>query len=127
MSANWFAAHVITWVKYTEHKQKTFPIWENVVLIRAKSEKEAFAKAEARGQQMAGKGEVTFTWGGKPATWVFGGVRKVTTCDDPEERPDDGTEITYTQMRVRSPEALRKLLQGEPVSVQYIEQYRECK
>jgi len=127
MNANWFAAHIIMWVKYTKHKQKSFPLWEDVVLIKAQSEKEAFAKAEARGQRLAGKGDATFTWGGKPAMWVFGGVRKVTTCDDPEERPDDGTEITYTQMRVRSPEALRKLLEGEPVGVQYIEQYRECK
>ena len=71
MSANWFAAHIITWVKYMEHEQMTFPIWENVVLIRAKSEKEAFAKAESRAQHMAGKGEATFTWGGKPATWAL--------------------------------------------------------
>src|SRR5207302_4882082 len=127
MNANWFAAHVILWVKYTEHKQKTFPLWENVILIRAQSEKEAFAKAEAHGHRMAGKGKPTFTWSGKPAMWVFGGVRKVTACDDPEERPDDGTEITYTQMRVRSPEALKKLLEGQPVGVEYIEQYHECK
>jgi hypothetical protein len=126
MNANWFAAHIIMWVKYTEHEQKTFPLWENVVLIRAQSDEEAFAKAEEHGKRMAGKGKPTFSWAGKPATWVFGGVRKVTTCDDPEKRPDDGTEITYTQMRVRSYEALKKLLEGQPVGVEYIEQYREC-
>ncbi len=124
MNANWFAAHVILWVKYTEHEQKTFPLWENVILIKAQSAEEALAKAEMRGQRMAGKDKPTFTWGGKPATWVFGGVRKVTACDDAEQRPDDGTEITYTQMRVRSAAALKKLLAGEPVGVQYIEQYR---
>ena len=90
MNANWFAAHVILWVKYTEHKQKTFPLWENVILIRAQSAQEAFAKAEAHGHRMAGKGKPTFSWSGKPAMWVFGGVRKVTACDDAEERPDDG-------------------------------------
>jgi len=127
MSANWFAAHVVLWVKYTEHKQKTFPLWENVILIKARSEAEALAKAEAHGQRMACRGKPTFTWGSKPATWVFGGVRKVTACDDSAERPDDGTEITYTQMRVRSAAALKKLLEGEPVGVQYIEEYRECR
>ncbi len=125
MNPNWFATHVILWVKYSEHKQKTFPLWENVILIRAQSEEEAFAKAEAHGQRLAGKGSPTFTWDGKPAMWVFGGVRKVTACDDAEERPDDGTEITYTQMQVRSAEALKKFLAGQPVEVEYIEQYRE--
>ena len=125
MNATWFAAHIIMWVKYTEHKQKTFPLWENVVLIKAHSEKEAFSKAEKHGQRLAGNGKPTFTWGGKPALWVFGGVRKVTACDDADERPGDGTEITYIQMRVRSPEALRKLLEGEPVGVQYIEEFHE--
>src|SRR5437764_2537396 len=96
MSTNWFAAHVIMWVKYTDHEQKTYPLWENVVLIKARSTEEASAKAEAYGQRKAGKGKATFTWAGKPATWVFGGVRKVTECDDSNDRPDDGTEITYT-------------------------------
>ena len=125
MNENWFAAHVVMWVKYTDHKQKTFPLWENVILIRARSVEEAFTKAEAHGQRMAGNEKPTFTWGGKPAAWVFGGVRKVTACDDSAERPDDGTEITYTQMRVRSAAALKKFLDGEPVGVQYIEHYRE--
>ncbi|HTU17572.1 MAG TPA: DUF4288 domain-containing protein [Gemmataceae bacterium] len=125
MKTSWFAAHVIMWVKYTEHRQKTFPLWENVILIRARSEEEAFTKAEKHGQRMAGNGQPTITWGGKPAMWVFGGVRKVTACDDPEKRPDDGTEITYIQLRVRSSKALKKLLEGQPVGVEYIEQYHE--
>ena len=45
MNTNWFAAHIILWVKYTEHEQKTFPLWENVVLIKAQSQKEALTKA----------------------------------------------------------------------------------
>jgi hypothetical protein len=127
MDTSWFAAHIILYVKYTKHPQKTYPLWENVVLIKAQSEQEAFAKAEAHGQRMAGNEKRAFTWGGKPARWVFGGVRKVTACEDSEKRPDDGTEITYTQMRVRSFEALKKMVEGQPVGVQYIEQYRECK
>jgi len=126
MSKSWFAAHIILCVKYTEHRQNSIPLWENVVLIAAESEEEAFAKAECYGRKKETKGEeATFTWAGKPARWVFGGVRKLTTCDDPEERPDDGTEITYTQMKVRSPVELKKLLDGEDVGVRYIEQYRE--
>jgi len=124
MSA-WYAAHLIMYVKYTKHTQRTFPLFENVILISAESEEEAFAKAERCGQARAGKKDAGFTWDGKPATWVFGGVRKLTLCEDAEERPGDGTEITYTEMQVGSCSALRKLIEGEPVEVTYRELFRE--
>ncbi len=126
MSTQWFAAHVILYAKLTGAASKSIPVWENVILIQAESEEEAFAKAERYGQRQAGDGtRPAFTWGGQPARWIFGGVRKLTLCDNPEERPDDGTEITYLQMRVASDEALEKLLAGEDVGVTYIEQFHD--
>lgn len=121
--SQWFAAHVILYVQYKEHRQKSYPFWENVYLIRAESTDEAFAKAEKLGRMYEGDSEGSFRWEGKPARWVFAGVRKLTTCEDPEERPGDGSEITYTQMRVRTREALDKLLRGDRVGVQYIEDF----
>jgi hypothetical protein len=121
----WYAAHVIMYVQYKEHEQKSFPLWENVILIKADSEEKVFCKAECRARQHEGDDSGTFTRGGKLARWSFAGVRKLTACEDPEERPGDGTEITHTQMQVKSKEALDKLLKGLPVAVQYIEQFRD--
>jgi hypothetical protein len=60
--------------------------------------------------------------GGEPARWVFEGVRKLALCQDSEARPRDGTEVSYIQLRVRSEAALRKLVNSERVSVEYLEE-----
>ncbi len=123
--SNWFAAHLIMYVKFKEQPQSTFPVWENIVLINADSEDEAFAKAEKHGHDHEGDDEGSFRWGGKPATWVFAGVRKLTVCQDPEERPSDGTELSYTEMQLGSEQSVRKLAKGEPVEVRFRERFRD--
>lgn len=127
MSTRWYAAHVILHVELVGVARKAIPVWENVILVQAESEDEAFAKAERYGQSQAGHSNGPgFTWDGHPARWVFDGVRKLTLCENAAERPGDGTELTYLQLRVASPEALRKLLDGEDVGVTYTEQFAEC-
>lgn len=113
----WFAAHVVMYVKWKDGPQKRFPVWENVVLLKAESEDEAFDKAEQHGREGEGDDDGSFRWGGHPATWVFAGVRKLTACANADKRPNDGTEITYTELEVDSPEAVRKLVEGQAVSV----------
>jgi hypothetical protein len=120
---NWFAAHLIMWVKIKGKRQTRFPCWENIVLIEAESEGKAFAKSEKRGHQEEGDCNGTFRWCGQPASWVFGGVRKLVLCEDPENRPLDGSEITYTEIEVESKEALEKLVSGEPVAVKYLDRF----
>ena len=115
----WYAAHLILYVKLKNHTQRNYPIWENIVLIKARSEEEAFAKAEARGKEEEGDDGGTFRWAGKPARWVFAGVRKLTLCEDAEKRPDDGTEVSYTELEVDSEQAVRKLVRGQSVAVTY--------
>jgi hypothetical protein len=113
----WYAAHLILYVKFKQKAQQRYPLWENIVLIKAASEGEAFAKAERRGQEQAGDDGGTFRWGDEPAEWVFGGVRKLTLCEDEESRPGDGTEVSYLEMEVESKAALGRLLNGRPVRV----------
>jgi hypothetical protein len=120
---NWFAAHIVMWVKMKRKRQTRFPCWENIVLIHAASEAEAFAKAEKRGHQEEGDCGGTFRWGGQPASWVFGGVRKLVLCQNPEDRPEDGSEITYTEIEVESKEALDKLIAGDPVALQHTDRF----
>lgn len=114
----WFAAHIIMFVEYKKERQSSYPVWENVVLIHAAGEDEAFQKAEAIGRAKEGDEDGTFCWGGRDAKWVFGGVRKLTLCENPEDRPGDRTEISYIQMRVRSREHLNKLLNSDVVGVE---------
>jgi hypothetical protein len=112
----WYAAHIVLYVELKNRHQSTYPVWENIVLFEATSEEEAFAKAEQKGRESAGDDDGTFTWGGELARWVFGGVRKLTTCEDEDERPGDGTEITYIQFQARSKENLEKWIRSKKVS-----------
>jgi hypothetical protein len=120
---NWFAAHIILVVKFKDHSQTRFPVWENIVLIRADSEEEAIAKAEARGRDDEGDDDGTFRWGGKPAVWVFVGVRKVTLCEDAGKRPGDGTELSYLEFEAPSMAAVEKLIDGTPVRLTLKEKF----
>jgi hypothetical protein len=113
----WYAAHILMYAKRKNNAAGKIPVWENIVLIKADSEKKAFAKAEERGKQDEGDDDGTFRWGGQPAEWVFAGVRKLTLCEDPEKRPGDGNEISYTEMEVNSEQALLDLLEGKPAAV----------
>ncbi len=121
---SWFAAHVLLYVKLKDHPQSRFPLWENIILLQAESEEEAFAKAERQGREEEGDEDGSFRWGGQPAEWVFAGVRKLTLCQDSERRPRDGTEISFNEMEVNSEEAIGKLLAGQPVSVKIADKFR---
>jgi hypothetical protein len=121
----WYAAHLILYFRLKEGKQRSFPVWENIVLIRASDEDEAFAKAEERGRDELMGDDGSIRWGGIPAEMVFAGVRKLTLCQDDEKRPTDGTEVSYIEMQVASEEAIRKMVAGEPVSVKMADNFRE--
>ncbi len=118
----WYAAHIIVYFKLRNRKQRTFRVWENIHLVRARDSDEAYAKAEELGRQEAVADE-SLTWGGHPAKTVFAGVRKVTLCVDPEIRPTDGTEVTYIEMDLDSEKAIRKFVDNEPVSVAIVDQF----
>ena len=113
----WYAAHIVTYFRRKRSPQpRRFVVWENVVLIRAASDEEAFARAEERGRRDAGDPDESLRINGRPAEMVFAGVRKVVLCQDEDRRPGDGTEVTYTEMQLGSEEMIRKLVAGEPVS-----------
>jgi hypothetical protein len=120
---SWFAAHLIMSVRLKAKQQRRFPVWENIVLIQANSEKQAFQKAERRGRLDEGDDDGTFTWGGHPATWVFAGVRKLTSCEDSQSPPGDGTEISFLEFELDSEEAVRKLVEGQQVKMQSNERF----
>jgi hypothetical protein len=119
----WYAAHLIMRVKFKDRDRTPISIWENIVLVQADSDEEAFRKASQRGQEGEGDSDGTFRWDGHPAEWVFAGVRKLTLCEDKNRRPGDGTEVSYLEMEVSSEDRLRKLVAGAPTSVKLVDQF----
>ncbi len=122
---SWFAAHLIMSVRLKAKQQRRFPVWENIVLIEADSEKQAFQKAERRGRLDEGDDDGTLTWGGHPATWVFAGVRKLTSCEDSQSPPGDRTEISFLEFELDSVESVRKLAEGQQVKMQSHERFAD--
>lgn len=118
---SWYAAHVVMYVKFKTGPQDKYPIWENIVLVEAESDDMAVEKATKFGREGEGDSSGTFCWGDVPAELVFAGVRKVIRCQEPENRPDDGVEVSYSQMVVESEQSLRDLARGLPVNVLYEE------
>ena len=121
---NWYSAHIIMYVELKDRVQRRYPVWENIVLIKARDADVAFEKAERCGRSEEGDSEGSFRWGKHPARWVFAGVRKLTECVDPSERPADGTEVSYTELELDSLDAVRKLAGGKPVNVQIADRYQ---
>jgi hypothetical protein len=121
----WYAAHVLLYFRLKNRKQRTFPVWENIVLVHALDKKEADAKAEIRGREELLGDDGTIQWGGTPAQMVFAGVRKATLCKNEARRPTDGTEVSYIEMEFSSEEAFRKLLDGEAASLRITDGFGE--
>jgi hypothetical protein len=120
----WYAAHVIMAVELKDTVQESFPVWENIILIEAASEEEAFEKAERYGRNEEGDDGGSFRWGKKPARWVFAGVRKLTECLSMTDRPGDETELTYNELELDSMQAVKALAAGKRVRVSYNDRFR---
>jgi hypothetical protein len=115
--SRWFAAHVVMMTQLKEHKQDHFPVWENIVLIEAANEAEAFEKAEARGRADEGDDDGSYRYGRRPAKWVFGGVRKLTECIVASGRPESGDEITYLELYFKTKQEVKRFVAGKSQSV----------
>jgi hypothetical protein len=117
----WYAAHAIMYVKFADGNQDRYPIWENIILIEANSDEQALDLAEKRAKEDESETEDDFTWEERPAFLVFAGIRKIISCNNPENQPTHGTEISYSQIEVNTEEELSKLAKGETVIVKYEE------
>ena len=59
----------------------------------------------------------------RPATWVFAGLRKTVRIAHQKATSElsSGDEITYSELKVSGEKALRRLIAGEAVAVEYVE------
>jgi len=83
-------------------EQKRFTVWENILLICARNATEALRRARKRAKEDEGDSKGTLVWDGKPSRMVLGGIRRLIECEDPDTRPGDGTEVTYSEFVVES-------------------------
>lgn len=118
----WYAAHLIEYFKIKEGYQDTFPVWENVILLRANSSAEALKLARQIGEENHKIPDDSWRVDDKPAIHVFLGIRKVVECDiddsnDPNTFPNSGTEITYIKMQLATEDDVQKLVRGDSVTV----------
>ena len=120
---SWYAAHLVMFVELKNAAQGHYPVWENIVLIEASTEKQAFEKAEARGRADQGDEDGSFRWNKEPARWVFAGVRKLTECATLTGKPGDGDEISFNELELGSREAVGKFAGGKPIDVIYNDRF----
>ena len=123
---SWFAAHIVMAVHFKNRRQKTWPVWENIVLLQAQTDEQAFLEAEQHGRSEEGDDGGTMSWDGHPARWVFVGVRKVTNCIDGSKRPAHQTEITFSEFEFDSPQALERYVAGEAVTLRSADQFADA-
>ncbi len=120
----WFAAHIVMMVEIKNRKQDHFPVWENIVLIEAASEDDAFAAAKERGRADEGDDDGAFRWGRSPATWVFVGVRKLTECALLAERPESEDEVSFLELEFKTKNLVKRFVEGKSAVAVLNEKYR---
>jgi len=80
--------------KHAEKDSAVGEVWENLVIIQAKSPQHAYQKAVAIGKFDEGDCRGSLTLNGKPAITKFLGIRNMGLL---HEGLEDGSEITYWQ------------------------------
>lgn len=122
----WYVASIIMSVKTKQAEQREIPVYENFVLIEGRSQEEALQKAIRIGKKDE-EYNSDMTLDNQPAKMSFEGIRKLINISNPEpldldnDRPDTGTELSYSQYLVRSKNQLKKLVDGKQVTIRYVE------
>jgi proteasome lid subunit RPN8/RPN11 len=122
----WYAAHVIVSIRPVEPDNREICVYENVILVSARSYDAARVKALKYAKASIVEDE-TLRINEKPAEMSFVGIRKIIEVSNPwplsqsEDRPRDGTEITYSEFTLRGERALFELAKGDEVHVRYLE------
>ncbi len=100
-----------------QENQDSYTVFENIYLINYPTYDEAMVAAEVAGKSSEGDESGSLTVDGKPAVWVFAGVRKIVEvdnlCIEPGDNVKDCIEITYNEYIVNSKLDITMLANGE--------------
>lgn len=119
----WYSAHIITYVKFLDEDQDTYPIWENVILVNARTLDEAHEIAETEGREIASIND-QMTWEDKQPVLEFAGVRKVTELRNLSHAtgtPAHCTEVSYSKLEALDEKTLRDFATGMAVNIRYVD------
>jgi len=123
----WYAAHAIVSYRTIKPNKGEIHVYENVILISAKDDGEANIKAQQYGEAYIVKDETLTTMEGEPVEESFVGIRTIIEISNPFslgpgcDKPIDGAEITYSSFKVKDEQALADLVNGNEVSISYLE------
>lgn len=132
MDTKWYTAHIVLRVRYKDGEPGLIAVMENIHLVYATDEATAWSKAEKLGHAAAGDCNGSFRYSGRPAEWVFAGVRRLTSVVDNlndallnagETNQStiisefDGKELTWLDYSVASEEEFAKLLAMMPAQI----------
>jgi hypothetical protein len=122
----WFSTHWVFLVRFKDGVQESYPVLERVVLVEAFDDGEARKKAALMAKQEQDDFTGAYHWaGGRRADLEFIGVRKVvvvsTEDGGSEVKFAEGQELTCWEYDAREEEDVRKLVDGERVSVDHIQ------
>jgi hypothetical protein len=126
LTMTWYAAHVVESITKSNKKDEYILVYENVVLVEAENDRKALTKAKKYAKAAIIHDE-TLTLDNEPAVVEFVGIRKVITISNPpslkqdKNSPTTGTEISYSEFRIKNQRDLRKFAKGDPVTVEYLE------
>lgn len=122
----WYAAHVIVYFEFKEpHPEDDITVWENIYLVEASDSEIAYEKAEIIAKDNMVGDDYYTTPNGSEVRMIFGGVRKITLCQNEEERPEDGTEISYNEYAVSNLDSLSKLCNGKEVDLILVNAFKD--
>ena len=115
-----YYSHAIFYV--SARNQKTdIPVWEDIMLIRARSAPEARRKALAAAKKHAEVNRDMFLDGQK-ARLIFAGIRKIISYEEflgSWYKEKSGDEITSSRYSAKSMKDVKALARGKAVEVVY--------
>ena len=120
----WYCVHAILYFEYKDGNQGDYVVWEHLYLIKADNPQEAGDKGKIRAKQDEGDSSGGLTVNERPARLKYAGIRKIVDCQDLDMHtmlPTDGTELSYSELIVESPDEFEKLISGDPAAIIYNE------
>jgi len=111
------------YVRFLRGRQSHYPVWENIYLVRARGPAEAQRRAEAIVQKWEAATTDSGTWGGRPAKWVFAGIRKILWVAHvgPPGVLGPGDELSFSEFSLKTLAQVRRLASGRAVTLSYDE------
>jgi hypothetical protein len=119
----WYSVTIVVGLEVINAANSQVLIEEQVHLVEAVNAEDANVTGKLIGEDHC-RIDDGIEWNGKTAKRFFGGVRRVVETQnmdgDARGQPISGCEITYSEFVLKSRADLTKLLSGEEVSVQYV-------